>query len=170
MSPGHESCGIDKCLKVLPVALSLWRLPTCAMLLFCQCLPVFLFTIIPHPGRPALLTRESCFLISKLYFSRPPGVDASYLSNMLFVHLHWDCCQPFWELCITPVKPASFFFYLFYFICGGFFVEVKGNPLLFLTICVDPKPSNHTWLCFRGKTWTSVRDSSSKLLCFALFA
>lgn len=31
----------------------------------------------------------------------------------------------------------------------GFFVEVKGNPLLFLSICVDPKPSNCTWLLCR---------------------
>lgn len=99
------------------------------LFLFCQCLPVFLFTIIPHPGRPALLTGESCFLISNLYFSRLPGVDVPYLSNMLSVHLHWDGCQPFWELCIAQVKPASFFFYLFYFTWGVSSLKLRETLL-----------------------------------------
>lgn len=68
---------------------------------------------------------------------------------------------------------ASFFLLLFIlFYMRGFFVEVKGNPLLFLSICVDPKSLVTTHGCVSKERhelqWEILRQNCMFcLICLA---
>lgn len=91
------------------------------LFLFCQCLPVFASVPLHLNSSPwkACLAHRRVMLFNQ----QPLFLEAAWSWRVLlvkyaFCSLTLRLLSALWELCIAPVKPASFFFYWFHPTCG----------------------------------------------------